>query len=243
MVRREESQGADDDDGPGQVPPRAQRGQDVHQPGAEEIQDRVQREDDRVEDQQGPRGRHVPDLQVRPGGGEGRDAVVLCRDPTEQPQEVEPAGVPAPPLTAELAGHVVQATAGGVAGGDLGQHRGQAQRQRPHGEPPPHHHRGSTAVQAVAEKQQRPGHDGDDREGSGEVTESAHAPAQLLGVAELLEYALVVVQRLGPLPPCMCCCGHRDSPHRKGQSEGENGVRTHAVTWLSPDSRWRRGAP
>ena len=143
-------------------------------------------------------GVHVDDLvrrgmkrprpeQVQQRVGEDRGAVVDSGRDRDLPDEVEPAGEPAPHRAAHLRGPVVETARSRVFRRDLGHAERDDDHEAGHDRPAVRLLDGASVVQARRVERERPGQDRDDRERDREVREAAHPPPQLLGIAESVE--------------------------------------------------------
>lgn len=193
MVAGDDRERADDQRDPRQVPPHADRVEQADQADAEQVQHRVQQQDG-AEDQHGlPGRRREAPLQVRERAGEQGGAVVDAGDGAEQPEQVQPAGVPAPAPAAEPVGHVVQRAGGRIGAGDLGEGEADAQHEQADARPAPQHHGGTAGVQAEPVQRHAAGQDRDHREADREVAEAAHPAGQHRPVAEFAQPLLLVL--------------------------------------------------
>ena len=114
-----------------------------------------------------------------------------------EPDEVEPAGEPAPGLAAQLGGPPVDAAGGGIAGHQLGHREGHQQDQPADDRPAPADRDRAAAVPGHEVAREASGEYRDDREGDGEVGEAAPTALEGLRIAELCESLLVLAyQRL-----------------------------------------------
>ena len=198
VVRRVEGEEADDEQYADDVPPDAHVVQQRDQPDAELVQQAVHKQHARVDDDGDPVVGRRAEHQVQPRVDEERRAEVNARGDRDLAEEVEPPGEPRPRrgvVLGQLGGPVVQAAGGGVAGAHFG--HGQADHQGHHADERPAPDDGDRAADdhPVAVQRQAAGEDRNDGERDGEVGESRHAPAQLLGVAHLVEALLVLGHR------------------------------------------------
>ena len=184
----------DDDDGHADdVPPDGHVVEDRDQPDAERVQQAVEDQHHAVDRDRDRRRHGDPEGQVQERGGEQGETEVDARRDRDLPDEIEPADEPAPlggapaRLGRELGRPVVEAARGRVARGDLSHAQGDQGHEEPDEEPAEGHDGRTADVHREAEQRQAAGQDRDDRERDGEVGERPHPPAELLGVAELVE--------------------------------------------------------
>ncbi len=192
-----ECQEADDDQHGEDVPPHRDVVQQGDQPDAEDVHQRVQPED---------AGVHVDDLvrrgversrpkQVQQCVGEDRGAVVDAGGDRDLADQVEPASEPAPGRPSHLRSPVVQTARGRILRRDLGHPEPDDDHEDRDDRPAPRLLDRSPVVDARRVERERPRQDRDDRERDREVREAAHPSPQLLGVAEGVEHAPVLLVR------------------------------------------------
>src|SRR5262249_19875441 len=100
---------------------------------------------------------------------------------------------PAPRRAAELRRPVVEAAGRRIRRGDLAQRERDDRAGQADEQPAPRDRDRAALVEADRVRGEAPRKDRDDREGDGEVLESAHGAEELLGVAEAVELGLVVL--------------------------------------------------
>ena len=178
------------------VPPRAHVGEEGDDPHPEAVQDAVHDEDGGVHDQDVARRGLVPLGEVQEHGEEGGEAEVDAGGDGDLAEQVEPTGEPAPGarvVLRQLGRPVVEAAGGRVGRGDLRHAQADDGGHDPDDDPAPHDVDGPAVGHAEVVERQAAGQDRDDGEGHGEVGESAHSPAKLLGIAECVQLGQVGV--------------------------------------------------
>ena len=181
-----------------------------------------------------------PEVQKR--RPERREAVAdRCGD-GDLPDEVEPAGEPAPRGRPELRGPVVETPGRRVRRRDLGHREGDDRAHEADDEPAPGDRDRPALPERDVVRGQTAGEDRDDREADREVLEPAHPPEELLGIAELVEDLLVL---RGVVPAVCGPCAHCRPPLCRATPAGIHPgppVRCQGMSPIATSvSRWADG--
>jgi hypothetical protein len=194
VLIRHDRQHADDDDHTDDVPPDADVVEQRDQADAEGVQQAVEQQDEPEQQDGVPRPGVEPELHLEEGVEEERRAEVDAGGDRHLAEEVEPAGEPRPGgrvARRQLGRPVVQPAGGREARADLGHRQPDDDDHDPDDRPAPHDDGRAAGVHAEPVEGQAAAQDRNDRERDGEVREARHAPAQLLGVAQLVQPLLV----------------------------------------------------
>ena len=161
---------------------------------AEHVDEPVQGDDHGVGEEDVALRERVVEPQVHERRDERRRPEVDRRSDGDLADEVEPAGEPAPPGTAQARRPVVEAAGRRIGRGDLAHRERDEDAEAADEQPAPRDRDRPTPADGDVVRRQAAGQDGDDGERDGEVREAAPAAQKLLGVAEAVERALVLGQ-------------------------------------------------
>ncbi len=189
------------------VPPHRDAVEHRHDLAAEHVHDQGEHEDGREQREVDVRG--VVEVGSRGGLGEVEDEVHFVepervhqerrryedhrRGYGHQPDQVEPAGEPAPAGASQFRGPVVDPAGGGHRRGELRHRPGDEQDQHADQRPRDRDPDRAPVLERLAVGREAAGEDADDRERDREIREAAPAAIQLLLVPELGQALLVLV--------------------------------------------------
>ena len=196
VMGREERERDGNDDHADDVPPDTHVREQRDDGDAERVEQAVDYQDAGVDDEHPAlRGRVVRD-HVQEEREEGCKAEVDASGDCHLAEEVEPPGEPAPCarlVLSELRRPVVQTTGSRVGRGDLRHPETDDRCRESDDDPTPDEVDRASVAHTEIEERQAARQYRDDRERDGEVRESAHTSAELLGVSECMELCGVVV--------------------------------------------------
>ena len=190
-----QSECADDQRHAQDVPPHAHAVQERDDADAEGVEETVEEEDGREEEDRAARSDLEAELQVQPGPEERRRAEVDARRHRHLAQHVEPPREPRPrrrrPRGRQAVRPEVEAGRGRVRRADLGHRQADQQGHQADRRPAPGDHRRAAGVHAEEVQGQASREDRDDREGDRVVRERRHTAGEDLGVPQLGQAFLV----------------------------------------------------